>query len=145
MAEKPFIRPTAYLKRLDVELKKIQKDNEISYDDLEDIIDDFFSIMKEFIEDPRMPKVQITNFGTFKPSLGKINFDIRRGIYKYRAGHLEKQFLIERIQRLWPIRNRIILEKSGVRTWHEWKHKKLEPIGSKNDKKQDQKASDGTL
>lgn len=120
------IKSISYLRRIEPELKKIAKDNDLEKEELEQLIDEFFVVLKGFLEDPRMPKIQLTNFGTFKPSLRKINQDLRRGMARYRAGLLSKEFLVEKIHRLWPIRNRLINEKRGVHTWKEWKDKKLE-------------------
>lgn len=116
----------SYLRRIEPELKKIAKDHGLEKENLEEMIDDFFLIFKSYLEDPRMPKVQLTNFGTFKPSLGKINHDIRRTMKRFRAGLTSREVLCEKIERLWPIRNRLINEWNGVHTWSDWKNKKLE-------------------
>ena len=120
------IKNTSYLRRIEPELKQIAKDHNLEKEQLEELVDEFFIILKSYLEDPRMPRVKLTNFGTFKPSLGKINHDIRRSMLRYRAGLLKKELLIEKIKKLWPIRNRLINEWNGVHTWEEWKNKKLD-------------------
>ncbi len=120
------IKNTNYLRKIEPELKKIAKDNGLEKEQLEELIDEFFIDLKGFMEDPRMPKVHLTNFGTFKPSLGKINQDIRRTMRRFRDGKTTREILCDKIQRLWPIRNRLIREWNGENTYDEWRKKKVD-------------------
>lgn len=119
------IKNISYLRKIEPELKKIAKDHNLEKEQLEELVDEFFITLKGFMEDPRMPRIKLTNFGTFKPSLRKINHDIRRSMIRYRAGLLKREFLVDKIKRLWPIRNRLINEWNGVHTWDEWKNRSL--------------------
>lgn len=67
-----------------------------------------------------MPTVYIRYFGRFKPSLGTINFWIRKNISFVRKGVIEREEFWNRISPYWQIRNRLINEKKGHTTWKKW-------------------------
>lgn len=116
----------SYLKRLNKEIKTVSEETGLTEDHINDIVDDFFKTKKKFITDPRMPKIQITNWGTFKPALGKINWQIRTAVYYFKKGNINRNKLNAKIRKLWPVRNRLIIEKNGGETWKQWRSKKIE-------------------
>lgn len=119
------VRSLNYLKRLDKEIKTIAEENGLKEDEVYEIVDEFFKTKKKFITDPRMPRIQITNWGTFKPSIGKIYWQIKTAIYYYKTGAISREKLNDKIRKLWPVRNRLIKEKNKQSTWNSWKNKKL--------------------
>lgn len=120
------IRATGYLRRLDKELKQICKDFEIKNPDyVDDIIDTFFKTVKGYIEDERVPVIHITNLGAFKPTILKINYELRRSFFNFRQGRLSREKLADHVSKVWEVKQRLIKEASGGSTWNEWKDKKL--------------------
>ena len=107
-------------------IKELCEKHEIEQEVLEDIIDNFFADFKKFITDPRMPKIQITNFGTFKVSVGKINWFLKVSFFHFKIGNIDRENIIKRIKRVWPVKQRLIKEDNGKETWKEWKNKKFE-------------------
>lgn len=71
-----------------------------------------------------MPKVQITNFGTFTATPGKINHVLRKMIYFNKKGITSKEKLVNKIKEIWPVKQRLISEKNGEKTWDKWKKRK---------------------
>lgn len=118
-------RNTGYLRKFDKEVDDLSKKYNLKREESEDLLDHFFITMKKFIEDERMPKIQITNFGTFRPSTRKINFVIGHWIRMYKRGNMERSVLNEKISKIWKVKQRIISEKLGKETWKEWKKLKL--------------------
>lgn len=129
------IKSTAYLKRLNSTLDEVSEKHEISKGDLEEILDDFFLTFKKFVTDETMPSILITNFGSFRPGIGKINWNLKNAFYKYRRGWLDKERLRKRIRTTWPIKQRLIQEKLGKLTYKEWRKRYLENAKAKNKSK----------
>lgn len=113
------------MKRFRPIIQKLSDDTDVPVKDIEEMIDVFFETMKRYITDPRMPSIKITNFGTFKPKLGKINWHIKRTITFIRSG-VVKDWHRPKIKHLWQIRRRLMDEKKGVLTWKSWRNKKLD-------------------
>jgi len=121
-----------YLQRYKDIIDKIGKTYGMSSEDIEGLIDHFFLTIKKFITDPRMPKIQITNFGTFRPAIGKINWHLKIGFHHYRRGNIDRNRMVDKVKQLWPIRRRLMRESKGESTWMEWRNLNKD---KKNDKK----------
>lgn len=117
---------TAYLKRFDGIIRNLSKKHGVSEEELTLIIDRFFLLLKSWVTDLRMPTIKITNLGTFKPSLKKIDNHIRKSICKIREGHPKSDMYRKRVSVLWQVRRRLKDEINGVVTWKEWRNKKLD-------------------
>jgi len=117
-------RPTTFLKKLEPELKQIAKEHKLTDLELEEIIDYFFITLKAMIEDERLPKIQITNFGTFRPTIGKLNFDLNKSFFYMHRGSYDRDKLIAKVKKLWPVRQRLAKEGRGEETWKLWSKKK---------------------
>ena len=115
-----------YLQRYRPMLKEISEEHEISEREVEHIVDHFFQTFRESIMDPRMPKIQITKFGTFRPTIGAINRHLRLSFYNFHHGRISRERMVERIKRVWPIKQRLLKEKNGEATWKEWRDKEFE-------------------
>jgi len=103
----------------------VSEEHNIPKEELEELVDCFFAQMKEYITDPRMPKIRITNFGTFRPQIGKIELIIKRWI-RYSKFSGKKEGLAQKLRPLWKVRRRLVEEKHGVATWKKWKKLKLD-------------------
>jgi hypothetical protein len=114
---------TNYLSRFKDDITEISRDNSLIEESVEEMIDKFFTSMKDIITDPRMPTVKITNFGTFKPSIGKINWQIRLALKYFRSGNITRERAVTKISHLWSIKQRLIKERLGEPTWNEWNKK----------------------
>lgn len=128
-----------YLRRFKPIIQKIAGKYGMEEKDMEEMVDHFFRTMKSYITDPRMPSIKITNFGTFKPTVGKLNKQI--GISER---HIKLGRVIEKseakIKHLTLIKERLDQEKAGMITWKEWRSKEVNidyTKTGKNAKKQD--------
>ena len=130
-----MVRNTNYLRRFEDEITELSNKHGVSKQDVSDMIDSFFADFKQSIIDPRMPTVKITNLGTFKPTIGKINWQIRNSFRHYRAGRVSRETMVSRIQYLWPIKQRLMKEKAGISTWKEWRDKYKNNDSKKEEKR----------
>lgn len=126
-------RNTRYLHRFRDIIETVAKRQNIDSKDLEEMIDHFFRTMKSFIVDPRMPSIKITNFGTFKPTIGKLNKHIRLSLTSIRESR-KVEHCKAKIKHLWQVRRRLVDERNGGITWKEWRNKKLNIEYSKTGK-----------
>ncbi len=85
------------------------------------VVDGFFKTVKSKMENPTMPGVHFQAFGKFSPKLGAVNRWIRVNFTSYRKGLIDRDTLSDRISKVWPVRQRLILEKIGVSTFRNWK------------------------
>lgn len=114
-------RNTKYLRRFDEDIKELSEELELGEEETREVIDEFFIDMKSMITDSRMPTIKITNFGTFKPSIGKLNWQMRSALRAYRDGKIPRKRAVDKITHLWAIKQRLIKEKNGKNTWKDWK------------------------
>lgn len=116
-------RNTSYLRRYKDILEEIAEENDMKSEEIERIVDHFFITLKKLITDWRMPKIQITNFGTFKPSIGRIDFVIKTTFRYFKRGNIPRERLVSKIKQIWGVKQRLIKEDLGHLTWNEWKSK----------------------
>ena len=133
-------RSTTYLQRYSEIIKIISESCGIPIKDVEEMIDYFFFTFNKFITDPRMPKIRISNLGTFKPTIGKINKNLWHGFKYYRLGLFSREKMVQRIQAVWEIRERLKKENRGIHTWKEWRDK-YKTVKNNEGKKESQKQS----
>lgn len=133
-----MIKSTSYLKRLNPIIKKLSAEYQVPEESIEFMFDEFLTDLKDMIQDPRMPKIQITNWGTYKPSIGKINWQIRRAFYDFRNGSITREALQKKVSMLWPVKQRLIKEQKGESTWIEWRNKELIPYAETKNQKEDE-------
>lgn len=121
-------RNTIYLQRFEKEIKNIAKSKGLTDSEVRDLVDKFFKSFKKKITDPRMPTIKITNLGTFKPTISRLDYQIKRYIAMIRSGKVSnsEQLYKDKINYLWKIKQRLIKEGDGQETWKEWRNKKLE-------------------
>lgn len=119
---------TIYLQRFDKQIKEIAESKGLSNSEVRDLIDRFFRSFKNKITDPRMPTIKITNLGTFRPTISRLDYQIKRYIAMIRSGRVNKseQLYKDKINHLWKIKQRLIKEASGEETWKEWRNKQLD-------------------
>ena len=86
-----------------------------------DMVDVAFTEIYKNITHWTAPRVQITNFGTFRPVPKNVDKTIRVQIRHYRKGRIDRDTACKRIRRLWMIRNRLKDEAAGKITYNEWK------------------------
>lgn len=128
-------RNTNYLKRYSEIINTISETLGIPVKDVEEIIDYFFFTFKVFITDPRMPKIKISNLGTFKPTVGKIKKNLWHAFKYYRLGTFPRERMVMRVQAVWEIMKRLQKEAKGEHTWKEWRDK----YKNKNESKKESK------
>lgn len=118
---------TEYLFKFKDKFKEVCEKHGFSEEEGSEIVDSFFWDLKESISDPRMPSIMLTNFGSFRPTLGKIRWKITNAIQQYREGRYTREITCNVIRRYWEVRNRLILEKYFNRYTHkEWSRKKID-------------------
>lgn len=116
---------TSYLQKFDSIIKDISTDNDLSEEDCKELIDFFFQTFKSFLTDTRMPQIKISNLGTFKPSLGKIDWQIGNAEMHIRNDQQPLERFKSKVNYLSIIKERLIAEANGEETWKEWRNKKL--------------------
>lgn len=119
-------RNTTYLRRFDKIIKNLSEKHGVDEDEIRGMIDHFFFTLKRFITDPRMPTIKITNFGTLKPSIGKLNWQIKNAVKQLRKNPDDPTRLHTKIRHLWAVKQRLIKEKNKEETWKEWRNKKID-------------------
>lgn len=120
---------TIYLQRFEDTIKEIARSKDLSDGEVREMIDKFFKSFKSKVTDSRMPTIKITNLGTFKPSLSRIEYQIERFRNMIKHGHRtnnSEKVLINKINHLLEIRQRLICEANGEATWKEWRNKQLD-------------------
>lgn len=94
----------------------------VDFDTAVDILDNFFFLLKRNLGDPRFPQIRLGKFGVFTATVGAIRNSIRNSIMSYRANPtLEtKSLLVDKIVRLWKVRNRLILANDNISDGFRW-------------------------
>lgn len=120
-----------YLKKLKPVLKELSEKYDLTEDEVDEILDHFFMTLKKYMGHSTMPTIKITNFGTFRPTVSRINWQIGIAFTMMRKGMRNRLHVENMIRRLWPIKQRLIQEKRGVYTYKEWKNKEIPqpPVG----------------
>lgn len=101
--------------------KMLSKNPNLDKNDLEFIVQTFFKFVHQKMSNPTLPTIRIKGIGAFKPSLKKVNFSMRQSIKAYRRGIGFREKAIRRIEKFWPIRNRLMAESKGEYTYRDWK------------------------
>lgn len=109
-------------------VKELAERYELSEQEVTQIVGHYFVALKDSFTDWRMPIIVIPQIGSFLPSLGKINWYIKRCLHNYRLGYITKEKLDQRIKSVWPIRGRLKKEKTFTSTtqaddatWKTWR------------------------
>ena len=98
-------------KHLYGELNRLGVKYSITRDQQEEILESLFKDLKMFISDPRMPKIRLQNFGTFKPCKGQISRSLFKSFWWRGIGEGTIHSLRKRISWLWAIKQRLIKEE----------------------------------
>lgn len=93
----------------------------ISLEEANDLVDDFFLVLRDFLNDERMPTFYVPYLGKFSPTIGSIRRSLRVTFKLYRSGAIPRHIAVYRIKKFWPIRNRLIKEKQGIPQHNNWK------------------------
>lgn len=117
-----------FLSRYPGLVKKLAEEYEVDEQEVVQALGHYFVALKDCITDWRMPAIKIPEVGTFAPTLGKLNWYIKRCIYNYRLGYITKKQVDDRIKSVWPIRERLKEEKTFTlqttaqeATWYRWR------------------------
>lgn len=101
---------------------------DLTYEEVFEIIDHFFITLKKFLTDVRMPTIKISKWGTFKPSIGWINWYIQRALWHMSRDQGDRDKMFRKIRVVQRVKDRILQEKQGVNTWKTWKNLKEEEL-----------------
>lgn len=93
------------------DLNRLGVKHSITKEQQEEILESFFDDLKMFITDPRMPKIRIQNFGTFRPLRGQISRSLSKSFWFRGIGQGNIDSLRKRVSRLWAIRQRLLKEE----------------------------------
>lgn len=114
------------LKVLDPIIVKNCRKHNITYEEGRLMVAAVLDSIEEYLKDPRLPNVKLPMFGEFKPSIGKIHMSLKASFRNYkRKGISTREYLVARVKRIWPIKQRILKEKEGIETWPTWKDPKV--------------------
>ena len=108
------------IKKFEPELNRLGVKHNLTKSEIEFILTCFFDDLKSFITDVRMPKIKITNLGTFAPSIAQINRVLYKSFYWRALGRKSEDKLRILIKKVWKIRRRLQEEKKGRVTFAEW-------------------------
>ena len=84
----------------------------VSSDTVANIESHVFAYIAKHMRERTPGPILIHNFGTFCPSLKKTNREIRKQLAWYRSGHITKEQVIERVSKLWILRNEALKQNS---------------------------------
>lgn len=115
-------RNSNYLKQTENELKIAADKAGISIEEGQELLDDFFKIIRDFLNDERMPSFHIPYVGRFNATLGSIRRSLRLTFRMFRDGRIIKDIAIYRVKKFWPIRQRLIKEKLGIPQYKHWRY-----------------------
>ena len=127
-----MVKNTPYLDRFKDTIKDLSAEFGIAEEDIREIIDHFFLTLKKFITDIRMPTIKISMWGTFKPTIGKINWGIDQTLYHMNLEHGDREVMFRKIRRIQRIKERLLQEKGGKSTWKLWRNKTEEDLEAEN-------------
>ena len=109
-------------KRFEKTIDKLSVKYKIPASRIDNIIDQFFEQLKSYLNDPRLPKVIIKNFGVFRPCPGQMRRALSKKFYWYRLGSVTPENMRLFVKRIWPVYRRLMKEKiTGSVTWELWK------------------------
>jgi hypothetical protein len=111
-----------FIENLKKEIEEAAKFGEVDFDSAVDILDNFFFLLKRSLGDPRLPQIRLGRFGVFTATVGAIRNSIRSSFASYRTNPtLEtKSLLIDKIVKLWKVRNRLILANDEISDGFKW-------------------------
>lgn len=110
-----------YLNQTKDQVKKVAETFNLNEEETGEIIDEFFLILREFLNDERMPTIYIPYLGKFSPTIGSIRRSLGITFRLYRSGAIPREIAVYRIKKFWPIRQRLIKEKLGIPQHYSWK------------------------
>ena len=111
---------SSLLDKLDGELNKLGVKYSLTRPEMEEMVTYFFRDLKLMITDPRMPKIVLQSFGTFKPVLAQIDRSLRKFFFWRKSGRDNKAALTTFIRKYWKIRRRLKAEKNKKVTFRDW-------------------------
>lgn len=110
-----------YLNQTKDQVKSAAETVGLSEEQAGELIDEFFLIIKEFLNDERMPTFYVPYLGKFSPTLGSIRRSLGITFKLYRSGAIPRDIAVYRIKKFWPIRQRLIKEKLGMVQHDHWR------------------------
>lgn len=115
-------RNSNYLKQTENELKIAAEKAGLSIEEAQELLDDFFKIIRDFLNDERMPSFYVPYLGKFMPTLGSIRRSLRLTFRMLKDGRIIKDIAIYRIKKFWPIRQRLIKERLNIPQYKHWRY-----------------------
>jgi hypothetical protein len=85
-----------------------------------ELVDDYFYIMRSFLNDERMPAFYLPYMGKITPTLGSIRRSVGLTLKLYKTDKITKDIALYRIKKFWPIRRRLLNEQSNKETFKYW-------------------------
>lgn len=119
-------RNSGFINNLKKEIQEAADYAGIDFESAVDAIDNFFFLLKRNLGDPRLPQIRLGRFGVFTTTAGAIRNSIRTSIASYKANPTmeTRSLLIDKIIRLWKIRNRLILANQKISDGFRWSLKR---------------------
>lgn len=98
-------------KTLERIIRKVAVDLSVSEKTVEDAVSHMFSETRRHLASPEMPSVLLHRFGRFEVELGRINAILRNSFNMYRKGVIDRERMVEIVEKLWKIRRRLQIEQ----------------------------------
>lgn len=126
-----------FIENLRKEIEEAAEFAGVDFDTAVDILDNFFFLLKRNLGDPRLPQIRLGKFGVFTATVGAIRNSIRSSFASYRTNPtLEtKSLLIDKIVKLWKVRNRLILANDEISDGFKWTLKRSKNFREEEAKK----------
>jgi hypothetical protein len=110
-----------YLNQTKDQVKEAAELAGISEEEAGKLIDEFFLVLRDFLNDERMPTFYVPYLGKFSPTLGSIRRSLGVTFKLYRSGAIPRDIAVYRVKKFWPIRQRLIKEKLKQPQHDNWK------------------------
>jgi hypothetical protein len=85
-----------------------------------ELIDNYFHIVRTFLNDERMPSFMLPYMGKITPTLGSIRRSVGLTLKLYKTDKITKDIALYRIKKFWPIRRRLLKEAENKETFKYW-------------------------
>lgn len=118
---------TIYLISLKKELQEAAEHVGITQEEGVEILDGFFTSLRKFLSDPRLPLIKLGDFGLFQTKYTTINGLLKKLIKTHKAQPTKNNYAVflENFLKFWKIRRRIFLARLKKTDGINWE--KLDP------------------
>ena len=89
-------------------IEAICEEQDIDFEDGVEMMEVLFKDVSLLMSDDTMPAIYLKNFGTFRPTIKRINWRLRIAFFYYKRGSFSRERLVAMIRKLWLVKQRLI-------------------------------------